>query len=245
MSLVNDKYKKSIGEVFECFKNTEHKIKQFEKEHGELSIPSINELRYVGYHFAEATLATSEVSIRANIQKALNHCKRAKFDTYEASTTLILERIKNFHSTYSHIKETQDIITDYVGDLANVQRITNELQEIVSASYETREQYYEAIGNNHDELKLLSQKFELAKPQIELLVDDNNKKKKSSTRRFVTTLMVSLLGITAILSVRLGVFDADKVETLQENKDSIKVDTIQKDDNGSTKLNVDNMEIKK
>ncbi len=230
MSLVNSKYKDSIREVFECFKSTEHKIKQFEKEHGELSIPSINELRYVGYHFAEASLSESEMAIKANIQKALNHCKRAKFDTYEASTTLILERIKYFNNKYSHIKETQDVITDYVGDLTNIQRISDELQEIVSAQYKTREQYYDAIGKNHDELKVLSQKFELAKPQIELLVDDNNKKKKTATRRFIATLVVSILGITALLSARLGVFDDTEskvnTENVQKNKEKNKSEKL-------------------
>ena len=227
MSLINDKYKKSIKKVFECFKSTEHKIKQFEKEHGELSIPSINELRYVGYHFSEASQDTSDIAIRTNIEKALNHCKRAKFDTYEASTTLILERIKYFHNTYSCIKETQDIIIGYVNDLANIQQISDELQEIVSEKYNTREEYYEAIGINHDALKILSQKFELAKPQIELLVDDNNKKKKTATRRFIVTVLVSLLGITALLSVRLGVFDSSKVKVIHDNKVEI-VEIIEK-----------------
>jgi len=235
VSLVNDKYKKSIGEVFECFKDTEHKIKQFEKEHGELSIPSINELRYVGYHFAEASLDTSDTAIRTNIQKALNHCKRAKFDTYEASTTLILERIKKFHDTYSHIKETQDVLSNYVDNLANVQRIADELQEIVSWKYETREEYYEAIGINHDELKALSQKFELAKPQIEVLVEDNNTKKKSETRRFITTLVVSILGITVLLSVRLGVFDS-KEKTIHEKKSSIIIESTTENNNQSIEI---------
>lgn len=177
-------------------------------------------------------LDTSDVSIRANIQKALNHCKRAKFDTYEASTTLILERIKKFNDTYSHIKETQDILSDYVDNLTDVQRISDALQEIVSSKYETREEYYEAIGINHDELKLLSQKFELAKPQIEILVEDNNNKKKVERRRFLVTfvfstlaLVVSIIGLI-LLSVRLGVLDfKDKPEMIQEKKPNILIES--------------------
>ena len=69
MSLIQNTYKDSISEVFECFKNTEKIIKKFEKTHGELPIPSVNELRYVGYHFLMATTETSDVSIRENIEK--------------------------------------------------------------------------------------------------------------------------------------------------------------------------------
>jgi len=223
VSLVNSKYQHSISEVFECFKDTENKIKQFEKEHGELSIPSINELRYVGYHFAEAAQNTSEMAIKESIHKALNHCKRAKFDTYEASSTLVFERLKAFTNNYSTVTETQTIISGYVEDLAEIQRVSDELQDIIASSYESRELYYDQIASNHSILKNISQKFEIAKPQIEALVKKNNDDKKRSTRRFVATTLLTILGIVALATIRLGIFDNEPEKNSSLNSKVVKV----------------------
>jgi len=217
VSLINNNYKKSIDEVFNCFSDTEHKIKQFEMEHGQLPIPSINELRYVGYHFVKASQAKSETGIKEHIKKALNHSKRAKFDTYEASTMILLERLKDFHERYNSVKETQDIISNYIEYLASIQQISDKLKEIVATEYESREKYYEDIGINHNKLKEISQKFEIAKPQIELLVTDNNSKKIRETRRFIIGIGVALFSTVAILSTKLGWWNMEDTNTKKEH----------------------------
>ena len=208
MSLIQNTYKDSISEVFECFKNTEKIIKKFEKTHGELPIPSVNELRYVGYHFLMATTETSDVSIRENIEKALNHCKRAKFDTYEASSMILLEELKIFNESYGKIVETQSVITDYVGKLSKIEEIKNSLEEIVSGDYESREVYYQEIKPKHEDLKMILKEFKLSEPQIDILVEENNSTKKTASRRFVTTVILGLFGTVVLLTARLGWSDS-------------------------------------
>jgi len=212
VALIQNIYKDSISEVFLCFKNTEKIIKKFEKAHGELPIPSVNELRYVGYHFLMATTEASDISIRENIKQALNHCRRAKFDTYEASSMLLLEELKIFNESYGKVVETQTVITDYVGKLSKIDEIKNSLEEIVSGDYESREIYYEEIKPKHEQLKIILKQFKLSEPKIDILVEENNKRKKIESRRFATTVILGLLGTVALLTVRLGFFDTQEMD---------------------------------
>ncbi len=46
--------KESLQEVIDLFDQAESKVKELERLCGELSIPSINQLRYVGYHLTKA-----------------------------------------------------------------------------------------------------------------------------------------------------------------------------------------------
>ena len=209
MSLIQNNYKNSIAEVFECFKDTEKMIKKFEKTHRQLPIPSVNELRYVGYHILKATTETSEVAIKENIEKALNHCKRAKFDTFEASSMILLEELKIFNESYGKVIETQTVISNYVDKLSEIDEIKDALEEIVSADYENREKYYQEIEPKHKELKIISRLFKLSEPQIDILIEENNTKKKRESRRF------------ALVSMKLGIFSKASTiqnETIVKNK---------------------------
>lgn len=227
MSLIQHNYKDSIDKVFECFKDTEKIIKKFEKSHHQLPIPSINELRYVGYHFLMATSETSDVSIRENIEKALNHCKRAKFDTFEASSMIFLEDLKIFNESYGKVVETQTVITNYVDKLSEINEIKNSIEDIITSDYESRENYYKEIQPLHDKLKIILELFKLAEPKIDILVEDNNQIKIRDSRRF--TIKITLMVLGAIMSFvffsfKLGFFseNREKQEQTQENMPKIK-----------------------
>ncbi len=113
MSLIQQVYQEEIEKLIKCFEETEIKVKHLEQDTFELAIPSINQLRYVGYHILKASRLdnTSVDNVKDEIKKALNHCQRAKFDAIEIWITYLLEEIRMFEGTYSPIKETQDVVS--------------------------------------------------------------------------------------------------------------------------------------
>ena len=78
---MNPKYQDKLERLLALHQETEIKIKEIERLEGKLSIPSINELRYFGYHVAKAVsldIAGDEDSeIDAELEKAFRHCQRA------------------------------------------------------------------------------------------------------------------------------------------------------------------------
>ena len=132
MSLINSIYQSDIEELNQCFKETEKKVKQLELYTLELSIPSINQLRYVSYHLLKASdINNLSVDIvQEEIKKALHHCQRAKFDAIEIWITHLLGEIKTFEEKYSSIKETQDVIKNYSSYLTDTQNAVDSLNII-------------------------------------------------------------------------------------------------------------------
>lgn len=204
VSLITTNYKEKMTELFGCFRDAENEVKKFEKEYGDVPIPSINELRYAGYHIAEAAQNdSSEVSINDNIDLALNHCKRAKYDAHEASTMLVLEKIKDFNDRYRRLTETTETISSYVETLQEIDEISEKLQETIPSSYGSREEYYGAVSEGDKKLKTILKKFQLSEISIESRVKENNDKKKQSTRRFITTTLLTVLGIVVLITARV------------------------------------------
>jgi hypothetical protein len=158
-----------------------------------------------------------------------------------------LERLKIFDETYSKVTETQTVISNYVEDLLEIQKISDELEEMASNKSETRELYYENVSTHHDVLKKMLQKFEIARPQIELRVQENNMKKKRETRRFVATVSLSLLGMVMFMSFNLGFFDSFKnntdMKTVPENQKVISKPKY-KENNKTMKVSLTNPVMK-
>jgi hypothetical protein len=59
-------------------------------------IPSINELRYVGYHIVRSLLSDDEKELQAERVKAINHVKRAIYDIDESLLIYYIETAANF-----------------------------------------------------------------------------------------------------------------------------------------------------
>lgn len=221
MSLIDLTYQDEVNKLIACFDDTEKKVKHLEQDTFELAIPSINQLRYVAYHILKASDPTKNEDIDAvkdEIKKALNHCQRAKFDAVEIWITYLLEEIRSFEETYSHIKETQDAIKDYAECLSKAQQAADELKSI-SDDEKNREEYYKKIDPHYKSLKEVVNKLKKAKPLIATLVEANNKKKKKDTRRFVITTILGLIGLI-LLASRLGFVDTETEKPIKSVENS-------------------------
>ncbi|MBI2381753.1 MAG: hypothetical protein HYV16_13460 [Gammaproteobacteria bacterium] len=84
------------SEVANLYSQAEEKIKLIEHLNQQLPIPSINELRYAGYHLVQFINSGSPEELK----KAENHCKRAIYDAVEAGVTHQLEMICSFQKDF-------------------------------------------------------------------------------------------------------------------------------------------------
>lgn len=110
--------KQSIQEVVDLFDLAERKVKEVEQLSQELSVPSINELKYVGYHLARAFCADDTAELSRQISKGKGHCQRAIYDAHEVGIIYLLERIRAFKERYpkrSHL--IAEAIDDYIDKL--------------------------------------------------------------------------------------------------------------------------------
>lgn len=196
MSLIDKTYEQEIKQLRICFEDAEKTIKNIEQTTFELAIPSINQLRYVAYHLLRASNEENYKTIeelREEIKKALHHCQRAKFDAVEIGLTYFLEEVRIFEDTYSQIKETQDVITNYSSYLVDAQAAADELKSIADTEKD-RQFYYSSIKPHYEKLKSIVYEFRKAKSLIAVQVEKNNKEKVKDTRRFVITITISVFG---------------------------------------------------
>ncbi|MCG5549266.1 hypothetical protein [Halorhodospira halochloris] len=190
--------KRSLNEVVHLFDEAEHKTKEIEQFVQELSIPSINELRYSGYHLARAFTYVGEQrkEFDEQISKAKRHCERAIYDAHEVGIIYMLEKIKNFKERYSGSSHTvAEIIPDYVDDLVSVDEASKLIGKAHEGHIGDRATYYEECRPHYNRVWEISSKFEKASPLIDEKIHKNIRKEQKETRRFITTTLLTFLGI--------------------------------------------------
>ena len=75
--MVETRYKEKLTKLIATFKEAEKQLKNSEHDTNNLSIPSINQMRYVAYHLVESFELQDESKIEEEIKKATNHAQRA------------------------------------------------------------------------------------------------------------------------------------------------------------------------
>lgn len=78
--MVNEQCKEKINKLVTIFKEAEKQLKHSEHDTNELSIPSINQLRYVAFHLVESFAFQDSDKIEEELNKAINHAQRARYD---------------------------------------------------------------------------------------------------------------------------------------------------------------------
>ena len=146
--MVEEKYKKKITKLVDTFKEAEKQLKHSEHDTNELSIPSINQLRYVAFHLIEFFSSDESINIEDELNKAINHAQRARYDAVEIGIVYFLEQIKIFQQTYSTYTETLDVVPKYIEYLTKTQHASDELQRIKD-NKKNREEYYIAITDKY------------------------------------------------------------------------------------------------
>ena len=194
--MIKSKYKEKIDELRMCFKDTEKRIKDIELETSELSIPSVNQLRYVAYHLIEgfSPEIESNEKVFEEIKKALHYCQRARFDAIEIGLTYSLDNVRIFQEKYNAITETLDVLPNYIELMRKTQEASIALQSIRDEEKD-REEYYDTIFPHYEQLKIISMELFNTEPMIVKKIEENNDKRVTEARRFVIRTGLILLGM--------------------------------------------------
>ncbi|MEA3288847.1 MAG: hypothetical protein U9Q04_01595 [Campylobacterota bacterium] len=196
--ITNQKFKGIIDKLNNNFKSAEARIKNAELLNQNLSIPSINELRYAGHHLLKATQESDESIILEELDKADRHTKRSYYDAIEASLLYKLQEIQQFDETYKVIPETLDVINDYNSKISKVSNIVEEIQKIDT---KTREEKYIKIDEYYKVIKETNNEFQMSINTIVTLIDKNELNQQKEHRKFILQLIVGIIAIIVAVAI--------------------------------------------
>ena len=196
---------KEAGELqrlLDLFEQAETKIKNFELITSEgLFIPSINQLRYAGYHIVRSLLNDDEKELQAERVKAINHVKRAIYDIDESLLIYYIESAANFKEKYNDSGFTTEVVTDYPEKLAMLDEANKSIQQLRedNNNYQDREQFYQKLNPYLDKLSKIVAIFEQSAPLIAKKQQDKDTQDLKGNRRFIITVILTLIGIIIAL----------------------------------------------
>lgn len=199
--------KDAIKEIIELFDKAEARIKEVEQLSQDLSIPSINELRYAGYHLARSYIEDDPQELDIQIDKARRHCKRAIYDAHEMGIIDLLKVIKLFKEAYTPFSSSVlEVIPRYTEELATANKAKRFISEIKEKHRNKRDDYYKECEPHYKALRDIVDNFSVAEPLINQKIIEKKENDQKQTRRFITTVALALLGLgisATILTLKL------------------------------------------
>jgi len=197
--------KEQLQSIVTLFDQAEAQVKEIERLSSDLAIPSINQLRYVGYHIARALCADAgSETIDTEITKAKNHCQRAIYDAHEVGIIYLLQSIKLFKVRNAQkAGSTLIIMPSYLEDLTQAEDAATFIDQINKNHHNERETYYEQARPHYEILRNIENKLTTAEPLILQDYEEKLIRDKRETRRFIVNISLAIAGtiIAAIIGI--------------------------------------------
>lgn len=192
----------AIKEVVDLFDDAEDRVKEVEQLAQELSVPSLNELRYVGYHLARAFCEEDSKGVLIQVNKAKSHCKRAIYDAHEIGIIYMLAEIKVFKEELASFSPVVlQIIPTYTEDLNVATKASKFITQIKAEHRGDRDTYYKECQPHYKSLRDVLDKYNVALPLIYSEIEKQQEAAQIQTRRFIITVSLTLLAITISIVV--------------------------------------------
>lgn len=199
---ISSEQRTAIKEIVDLFDCAESYVKELEQYAEQLSIPSINELRYVGYHLARALTSTGSEELDDQIHKAKGHCRRAIYDAHELGIIYCLEQVKQFKVRYNgngHI--VTRVISDYSDCLAVAKEASRFIAEANKNGRHDRDSYYEKCRPYFERIREVCDKFNEISPHVDSAISKEAQKATVATRRFRIQFTLSLVALVVAVAV--------------------------------------------
>lgn len=169
-----------LHELRELWREAEKQIKIVEdRGDGKLSIPSVNQLRYVSYHVLNHVLDGSE----ADLLEAAHHCGRALYDCFEMEALFYMKSFAAFQHDFPK-EPISDTVPEYFKWIA-----AHEAAQVFIRTHtqsDGRYQYYEQFAPYIEQLSVINKHLPRAREAI------NKKRQKDSW-----TMRIAVLGLIA------------------------------------------------
>lgn len=163
-SITLAEYQQTMQELHEAFDKAETKTNLVQNTLNQVPLPSINQLRYAGFHISK-TLATVRILdngyVEINVNELLSaykHCLRAYYDALDYSAIIIRGAFDDIETEYNKLLiPLEDCFTEYhvwrteINNLGRISSLSeeNELIEI-ARTRSKREEYYAKLDAKID-----------------------------------------------------------------------------------------------
>lgn len=216
---LDPKQVKELSSLFAIAENITKKAGYLNKG---LMIPAVNQLRYACFHLIKLIIEGEDDD---HLVKALNHCKRAIYDSSEAAVIWYVEKFLAFEEDYRNtaIHQVVPNINNYRKIVGDFVKLVDETNGIVvdcwedSDSEDHRVNNWEAMSTRLDDLVEICEELDNAR------VDLNKIMKRDRW------LFVAALATIAALLLALGIKILDCATDYNKNrKCQVKNETINK-----------------
>lgn len=188
--------KSQLREVLRLFERAEQKVKEVERLSHELAVPSINELRYVGYHLTRALCEEAPHAIAEEIAKAKRHCQRAIYDAHEIGIIFLLEGIRSVHQRYERSTHLiLEIVPEYIDILTNAENAKEFISRISEEHTQNRETYYIECEPHYLALKDAFRRLTAAVPLIDDKFSRAARSNQKKARQFIIGALLTAASI--------------------------------------------------
>jgi len=187
--------------LYELFRQAEIQLKQTEEIDRNLTIPAVNELRYVAFHLLRALSEQDSNGFDADIERAENHAKRAIYDATEASILSLLEKAEAYQADFRTLECTTEVLPNYVDLLRQLEKIRRGVSDIRASEelYLNRQQYYPQVIESIADLRELVATLEQADPLIRV----KSRKKAIQLLLLVISVLAAIFGIAVSVGLHL------------------------------------------
>lgn len=186
----------TLRQEYDLADRTAKKVQKFVRLAG---VPAINELRYVAHHLVNTMMpATPNVDTEKELQRAINHCKRATYEASEAGILFAFDRIAEFKEDYRSVV-ISSVVPDWSDILALCETVTRRIAETREAG-EDRTPDHTDFERLFDQLVTVCNRLDKARDDMNKLVD----KERRDARRFVWMLVPTVVAVAvAVLAMVL------------------------------------------
>ncbi|MBF0219190.1 MAG: hypothetical protein HQL49_06645 [Gammaproteobacteria bacterium] len=189
--------KQRLRLIVALFDKAELVLREIGDLSGKITVPSINELRYVGYHIAKAICHDDDDSIDNELDRAESHCQRAIYDAYESGLVFSLESIQNFRDAYlEHSDIVLLTIPDYITMLEQADAASADIQRYREEHEKNRKRFYEDCAKHYKTIEAIYKKLKnSAEPLIRAQIIKKNSEDRRQTQRYISTVAIAILAI--------------------------------------------------
>lgn len=154
------------------FRQAEAALHEAEMIHGDLGIPSVNQLRYAGHHILSISTSATEAEAIQAYHKAVSHCQRAIYDAYDSAIVYMLKGIKAFKEDYAKIQ-----IGPHFARYPELRKTARDAKDLLVKAREkpqSREAYYGDCRVLAEKLRSCYDEMEDAREELNKAIEHHN-----------------------------------------------------------------------
>lgn len=174
-------------------------IKHYELGTKEICVPAINQLRYAGHHLAKYYRLHESSDRKLQLEKAINHCRRAYYDVKEAVLMEALERIDSFFEVYIESDYLTSEYPKWREHRQAAREAKSSIENIREKTFEDRTDMFDQIDPHLDRIESIGSGLGDVSNRLAILENRRRQKLRKETRRFIITVLISLIGLTLLV----------------------------------------------